>query len=271
MISFRFWKINAAYCLLFVAFSALSFEQKGCFRSRDANARQPKPATASRSAAQLREKTLAQDWSKANRLTAKAQLYSESDGMNLTASANLIWVRDSALWISVKKFGIEAARVLITPDSAWVLNRLDKTCTVRSIAALQREYNLPPGGFDLIQQTVLGLPWFWPDMSLQSEVKDSLHRLSGQHQGYVADYRIEEGTFLLRSASFLQLKEARSVSIAFDQIEKTPKYGLFAYLRRVYANSPENGKIRLEITLSDVEINTPQMYRFEIPDYYQRR
>jgi Domain of unknown function (DUF4292) len=108
-------------------------------------------------------------------------------------------------------------------------------------------------------------------MTLQADIKDSLHRLSGQYQGYVADYRLEEGTFLLHSASFLQLKEARSASVAFEQVGKVPKYGLFAYLRRIQAYSPENGKIRLEITLSDVEINTPQMYRFEIPEHYERR
>ena len=45
----------------------------------------------------------------------------EQDGSTVSATANLIWLRDSVVWINVKKFGIEGARALLTPDASMSL------------------------------------------------------------------------------------------------------------------------------------------------------
>ena len=83
--------------------------------------------------------------------------------------------------------------------------------------------------------------------------------------------RIEENGWRLRHASYLEKREPRSLHLDFEQFKKlsgTPSG--FPYFRRIAAYSPESGSLQLEIELSDVEINVPKPFRFEIPAHYQR-
>jgi len=245
----------------------LSAKQTGCKRQKESTV--ATPATETRSVNYLTKKLQGKDDADVQRLNAKARIFVEGDGQSIEANANLIWVRDSALWLNVRKFGIEAARALITPDSVFVLNRLSKTYTARGLESLQLEYNLP-AGFDLLQAVILAKAWILPGVVLKSDLQDGLHRLSGSDAHYGVDYRLEEGSFLLRHESFLQAKDQRSVVLDFDQYKKLPGAGLFPYLRQVSAFSPETGQMQINLELSEVEINVPKPIRFEIPSHYQR-
>ena len=249
------------------SFLLLSAQQTGCKRSSEGGA--ARPATETRPANYLIKKLEDRDVSGVKRLNAKARIFVEGDGQSIEANANLIWVRDSALWVNVRKFGLEAARALVTPDSVFVLNRLNRTYTARGLEALQREYNLP-AGFDLLQAVLLAKAWMLPGIVLKSDVQDGLHRLSSTNAQYAVSYRLEEGSFLLRHESFLQNTGGRSIQLDFDQYQKLPVVGLFPYLRHVAAFSPETGQVQINLELSDVEINVPKSMRFDIPDSYKR-
>lgn len=227
------------------------------------------PARAERSSDFLLKQLQKKNLDDLNSLTAKAKIYVEGDGMSIEANANLVWIRDSVLWLNVKKLGIEAVRALVTRDSVVVLNRLEGTYTTKELDALQRQFSLP-GGFPLLQNLVLASAWLAPDILLKSDIRDSLHRLSGANQQYAVDYRIEEGSFRLRRETFLQQRDSRILNLQFDQFKKLPGTGSFPYFRRIEAFSPENGNIRLEIEFTDVEVSAPATYRFEIPAHYKR-
>lgn len=227
------------------------------------------PATEVRSAQFLTEKLKSRDVSRIMTLSARADIFAEGEGQSVAANANIIWIRDSVLWVNVKKLGVEAARVLVTKDSVYLINRLDKTYSIKGLESLQRQYNLPEG-FPLLQSAVLASAWFFPDISLQSDIKENMHRLSGSNGQAGADYRLEEGSFVLRSESFVQQRDARVVTLRFDGYKKLHDAGVFPYLRSIEAYSPETGALRLELELSDVEVNVPKYYRFEIPDHYER-
>ena len=248
-------------------FLLLSAQQTGCKRAAASGI--AKPATETRSANFLTKKLQERDVSGVQRMTAKARIFVEGDGQSIEASANLIWVRDSALWVNVRKFGLEAARALVTPDSVYVLNRLNKTYTARGLESLQREYNLP-AGFELLQAVLLAKAWLLPGVELKSDLQEGLHRLSGSAGRYGLDYRLEEGTFLLRHEAFLHLQDARSVTMDFDGYKKLPSVGQFPYLRQVTAFSPETGQVQINLELSDLEFNVPKPIRFEIPSSYRR-
>jgi hypothetical protein len=249
-------------------FFLLSFQQTTCWRRTISDT--ITPATTPLSADFLTKQLALNTPDRVKTISAHARIFVEGDGMAVEASANLIWIRDSVLWLNVKKLGMEAARALVTRDSVIVLNRVDKTCQISDMEALQQEYSLP-GGFPLLQHLLLATAWITPDLNLQADIKDDLHRLSGSNGRYAADYRIEEGAFVLRQATFLQQQDARMLSLQFAQFKKLPGgAGIFPYIRRIEAFSPEAGNIRLEIEFTDIEINVPKPYRFEIPDHYQR-
>ncbi|TNE51943.1 MAG: DUF4292 domain-containing protein [Bacteroidetes bacterium] len=253
----------AALCLFLTLLSAA---QGSC--RRKVPGEQVIPATAPRSSAFLTEQLMQPRFQQVKTMRAAARVYAEQDGMAVEAGANLIWIRDSVLWLNVKKLGIEAVRALITKDSVFILNRLDKTYSAASIHSLQREYSLPEG-FPLLQQVLLASAWIDPEMLLESSVKDSLHRLAGTNRSLTADYRIEEGTFVLRQETFLQQRDSRMLSLGFGGFKKIPGFGTFPYIRRVEAYSPETGVVRLDLEFSNIELNVPDSYRFDIPAHYQ--
>ena len=71
-------------------------------------------------------------------LSAKAEVeYTAQDKSPETFDVNIRVRKDSVIWISVTPLlGIEAVRVLITPDSMKIMNRLRKTYTARDLSFL---------------------------------------------------------------------------------------------------------------------------------------
>ncbi|MDX1910676.1 MAG: DUF4292 domain-containing protein [Saprospiraceae bacterium] len=256
-----------AFVLLAGLFFLLSAKESGC--RKKTTLRAPLPATELRKPDFLLKKLRAQQHPDLYALTAQAKVFIEGDGQSVSATANIIWLRDSVLWVNIKKFGFEAARALITKDSVFVLNRLDKTYTAGGLESLQRQYSLP-AGFELLQSVVLAEAWFFPELSLNADIKDGLHRLSGSNGRYTADYRMPEATFWLQQVFFYEQREARSVSILFEKYKNEAVAGWFPYLRTVEAFSEESGSLRLSIEFNDVSFNQPKSYRFEIPGHYER-
>ncbi|HQI70881.1 MAG TPA: DUF4292 domain-containing protein [Bacteroidales bacterium] len=61
-----------------------------------------------------------------NTLSLKVNAEVQSGDENNSFSGNIYLVRDSAIWVSVQKFGLEVVRALITNDSVRMLDRINK-------------------------------------------------------------------------------------------------------------------------------------------------
>jgi hypothetical protein len=253
---------------ILLAFTLLSAKQSGC-GSRQNSVGIAKPATNTRPATTLKDKLVKFDLKRVQNMSASLQLSIDQNGQKITANGNLIWIRDSIVWMNVKKFGIEAVRALITKDSVFMLNRLEKTYTAKGLEALQHEYNLP-AGFELIQCAILAKAWMFSDVTLQSDLENGLHRLTGNNEQYTARYWMEEGSFLLQKEAFVQKKDSKMISIGFDQYQKLQDNGYFPYIRSIEAFDPETGAMFVQATLSEIEVNKPKSFKFEVPGHYKR-
>lgn len=254
-------------CLFLLFAGCLALVGAGC-KGSDKKITVGKPATQQRPTAFLLKKLQTPTLDNAKTLKAKADLYAEGDGQSISATANIIWIRDSALWLNVKKFGLEGARALITKDSFFLLNRLEKTFMARGLDYLQKEYGLPEG-FAALQHTLLGKPWFFSDIQLQSALRDSLHCLEGNNTSCEAAYYLDEGAFRLRREAFVQRHGEQTLRLDFDGFADWPGGGQFPFLRRIEAKDPATGTMRLEIKLRDVELNQDVAFKFE-PGSYKR-
>ena len=85
--------------------------------------------------------------------------YEGSDGKDYELTAFVRLEKDKRIWISINAtlLGIEVFRALITPDSAKVLNKMDKVYQLRSISYLQEISHLP-FDFNVLQSIILGNP-----------------------------------------------------------------------------------------------------------------
>jgi hypothetical protein len=254
----------ALFTLIFLS----SAQESGCKR-KGGGITAAKPASSVRSPEYLQKQMRRRNMGDVRNMTARADIFAEGNGDNITANAQIIWVRDSVLFVNVKKFGLEAIRAMIRPDSAFILNRLDKTYIAEDLESLQRRFSLPEG-FPLLQEVLLASAYFLPDLKLKSDIREDLHRLSGANGQYSSEYRIEEGSYFLRYETFIRQKDASLISLSFDSYKKTEEAGAFPYLRRIEAFSPETGAMRLQIKFDHVAFNVQPKFRFEIPDHYKR-
>jgi hypothetical protein len=262
------WLHLPAWPLLFLLVSAKS---TGCHPA----ASDPMPATQpgavpGLSTAALVQKLPHQHLKQFTTMTAKSQILVENDGQSMSANANIIWIRDSIVWINIKKFGLEVARALITRDSVFLLNRVEHTCTARGLDFLKQQYNLPEG-FALLQETLLANAWMFPDVVLQSGTEDGLHQLQGSNDQYAVKYGMQDGDYLLKKEVFIQKKDSRLLSMGFENYKKLSGGSVFPYLRHVESYTPESGNMQFTMEFSDVNWNAPGTYRFEIPSYYEKK
>jgi len=240
------------------------------FTCRRNDAERIVPATAPLSVEALKHHLHSDALRRVRTLAAHARLSIEGGDVAAEASANLLWVRDSVLWMNVKKYGMEISRILVTADSFFVLNRIDKTAQVGTRQALLRQYHLPEE-LPLLPYLLLAEAWLPQEAALQANIKDSLHCLRGTAVGAVMDYYIEEGRFRLRRSTFLQPERGQWLSQHFARFRKLPRVGVFfPYFRRLELFSPESGYVRIDIDFTQIDINVDKPFRFDIPDYYQR-
>lgn len=84
--------------------------------------------------------------------------YEGSDGKDYEFNAFIRIRKDSVVWVSINAaLGIEAFRVLVTPDSVKILDKLKKTVRVRAVSYLQEEVHLPVN-FAMLQDLLVGNP-----------------------------------------------------------------------------------------------------------------
>ena len=90
-------------------------------------------------------------------LTAKASVdYTDRTGDTRSFDINLRLKRDSAVWISITPLlGIEAARIMVTTDSVWMLDRVHKTVSRRNISYFE-ELLRTNVSFDMLQAVIVG-------------------------------------------------------------------------------------------------------------------
>ena len=113
------------------------------------------------------------DW-----FSAKLNIQPES-GMISNLGGQIRMQRDSVIWISVTAFlGVEAVRIMLTPDSLFVLNKLESSYVKESLDMMKMRYGTEIS-FSDIQNTLLGNGlWMLGKGEKIRELDESYYRLS---------------------------------------------------------------------------------------------
>jgi hypothetical protein len=89
-------------------------------------------------------------------LTLKSKLSFKSKTQDISnANLSLRVRKDSAIWISISKVGIEAVRALITRDSVAIMDKIERHYAVYDFPTLSRQFNFDMN-FDLLQALIVG-------------------------------------------------------------------------------------------------------------------
>jgi len=191
-----------------------------------------------------------------------------SDGKKSDFNAFIRLHKDSLLWVSINAaLGIEAFRVLITPDSVKVLNKLDKIAQLRSVSYLQEVTKIPLS-FNDLQKLIIGNPLYLDSnvvsykmdgerVSLISVGEFFKHLLTVNTSDYKPDHSKLDDVDNIR---------ARTADISYDKYEN--KNGIrFSTLRKITVS--EKSKLDLELDFKQFEFNEVLNFPFNIPRNYK--
>lgn len=191
-----------------------------------------------------------------------------SDGKKNDFNAFIRMKKDSVIWVSINALlGIEAFRVLITPDSVKVLNKLDKVVQLRSVNYLQEITKLP-FGFKELQELIIGNPIYFDDHIVS--YKKEPEAISILHVGEAFRHllTLRPDTFEIQHSK-LDDKDptrARTADITYGDYEMKNNQP-FSTFRKITLS--EKSKLDIEMKYRQFEFNVPLNFPFGVPKNYK--
>lgn len=202
-------------------------------------------------------------------LSAKAKITYRGENEKLKATAIIRMRKDSVLFFVVKKAGIEGARVQITTDSIYIIDRQRKEYLIKGLDFFEGKYNLP-ANFEAIQNIVLGNVLYLSNVKPETEIKDNQYHLFVEKDNVRAEYWLEGGTHFLKQMQFTDVRNDRTFNMTFEDHQQLEDQQYFSYIRNLNVSGKNMNEADMKIKLLKVEINTPKSIKFDIPKRYKK-
>ena len=174
--------------------------------------------------------------------------------------------KDSVIWMSFQLLGLEGARVMMTPDTVYVINRLNKEYYVKPLSFVEEIAKIP-ADFSAIQGILVGNPILYPT-NYDLENRDSLYLLSTDTI-FNTTYKVTAETYRLKSL-ILKDESNQKVDMAFENYQELETGQIFSMLRDIIMSSPTRGNASVSIEYTKVQFDVPKTISFNIPDSYKR-
>jgi len=174
------------------------------------------------------------------------------------------------LWVSINAaLGIEAFRVLITPDSVKVLNKLDKVAQLRSVHYLQDIIQLPIS-FRELQDLIVGNPVYLDSniVSYQKEEKSTSFIYIGELFKHLLTVDNENFGLLNSKLDDVDVSRARTCMVTYGNYERQGRIR-FSTFRKITVS--EKNKLDIELNFKQWSFNEELSYIFNIPKNYKRQ
>ena len=174
---------------------------------------------------------------------------------------------DSAFWFSLRKFGFEGARGLVTADSVFVLNRLQREKLVRGADDLPEEAELLP-----IEATVANLLAAFGGAPIGDWTRAEVGRERGYYRLLDDHYAGAELRVDARNGLPSEWRYAgdgrfgRVVFSDFREVDGTGKQ--FPYSRLLLASDEPGDTTRVLIEFDDLEEKPGLSFPMSVPDGY---
>ncbi|MBO0937615.1 DUF4292 domain-containing protein [Fibrella sp. HMF5335] len=209
-------------------------------------------------------------------LTAKSKLSFKNKDQDISnASLHLRVRKDSLIWMSISKVGIEAARVLITRDSVTIMDKIEKQYMVYDFPTLSRQFNFDLN-FDLLQALIVGnLPL--PKRPAQKVKNERDYLLLRQSEGKVlVDNYIGENDRKLKRLMVTEQPTKNALRLDYEDFTALNTF-LFPYSSLVTVDYKSKADGQFYQTLIRIKHNKVELvekdpgFPFTIPGKYQRK
>lgn len=208
-------------------------------------------------------------------LSAKSKISFKSPQQSIdNASVNIRVRKDSLIWISISKLGIEAARGLITRDSIVIIDKIHREYSVYDFPTLSKQFNFAMN-FDLLQALIVGnLPL--PKRPAQKVKNERNYLLLRQSEGKVLVENYIGEDRKLKRLMVTEQPTKNTLRLDYEDFSSLNNF-LFPYTSLVTLDyqSKTDGQFYqtlLRIKYSKVElVDKNPGFPFTIPASYERR
>jgi hypothetical protein len=195
--------------------------------------------------------------------------YRDAEGKKSSVTVHLRMLKDSIIWVLINgPLGIEGLRAIVTNDSVKVLNKQDKTYTVRSVAYLQEVTELP---LDLVslQSLLIGNPVFLDSNIISYHKKEGTVSLLSIGSFFKNLFTIGETDKIVQSCKLDDLDELRNRTCYLTYTDYDDKKGvMFSKERNI--NVAEKKKLDIKLEFKQYEFNETLSFPFNVSEKYKR-
>lgn len=187
------------------------------------------------------------------------------DGQRFSARVNVRILRDSIIWVQIQKLGFEVGRMLVTPDSAFFINRFERTYGRYGTAEFLEEYNVP-ADFEMFSRVFTAGAYLPPSIK-KSVVEPDGSLLLQSGSGMIARHWFDASSLLVKSLITDPL--AREWSSLYADYKRVGKGQQIPYKRSntlVIDGQPNV----FDLEYNELELDVPQEFPFSIPSHYDK-
>lgn len=219
-----------------------------------------------------------------DRLKAKLTVETLIDSTSNSFSIALRMKKDSVIWMSISKLGIEGARILFTKDSVTFINPIKKQYFNDDFIFLSKFLNTELD-FEMIQSLLIGNSvTFYDEAEKIKPGIDNCHYTLGTIRKFKLHKVMEKGkelkeaaesiylvpeTFKIARILFYDFNPDRSFDAKFGAFT-VPEFGkqLFPYKANYVIKAQKN--ITIDIEYSKIQLNEELTFPIKIQDNYER-
>lgn len=203
--------------------------------------------------------------------SAKVKVEYEDDKENLPDFTAFIRMeKDSVIWIRIEAiFGIEAFRVLIKPDSVYVLDKFKKRAMIRPLDYFEEITQLPID-FSTLQDLIVGNPVFFGDNITAIQKNERLTSLLHIGELFKHLVSLDNSTFRTMHSKLDDRDVNRNRTADLNYSDYEEKNGTaFATERNIVI--AEKARVEIKMHFKQFQFNEMLNYPFSIPASYKKQ
>ncbi len=175
--------------------------------------------------------------------------------------------KDSLIWMSLGMMGFEGVRVLITPDSFHVINRLTNEYSVRDFSFLQ-SWLLFPVNFKMLQEIIAGEKISIGEKASMAGIEDSNTVLYLESDKVLEKIWVNTTHYTYNKILLKDKLLKQDMTITFDAYNYSEAKP-FSYKRSIAMN--RNGDAaKLNMDILKISFDEPLTFPFEVSEKFKR-
>lgn len=194
----------------------------------------------------------------------------EGNDRNLNFRGILRIIKGDKIWINISPMGIEAARLLFTPENIKFINRQNNTFFITDYGYIKKRFNVDIN-YDFIEQVLTNRLMAIPDTMNHSVVKtnDGFFNInitdsSNSSKSYVLNPDFQK----LTSVIFKDVKQNAGLTIQFENYIDL-KSNILPQIIKINLKKDDNF-INLDLNYKKIVINSNFKVPFRIPTKYKQ-